>query len=202
MPRQLALFDSHTQYSLVFAWPPRARYSYFFESFEGFNTLEEHELAAASLKYMLLCKIMTNSPSDVHAIIHGKAGIKYAGVEVDAMRSLADAHKERSLKSFEACLLQFKPQLADDVVVSAHITSLYETLLEANLLRILEPFSRVQLAHVATLIALPLVRVEAKYVLGFGRVFMIVGGLVAHSRSLVHLFIYFLFSLSVADCRK
>ncbi len=61
-----------------------------------------------SLKYMLLSKIMTNNASDVHAIIHGKAGIKYAGVEVEAMRSLTEAHKDRSLKVFQACLEKYK----------------------------------------------------------------------------------------------
>jgi 26S proteasome regulatory subunit N6 len=146
-------------YNLTF----QCSYSYFFESFEGFNTLNDTLQAALSLKYMLLCKIMTNSPSDVHAIVHGKAGIKYAGADVDAMRALAEAHKERSLKSFQSCLQQYKVQLQDDPVISAHIVNLYEALLDANMLRILEPFSRVQIAHVAKLIDLPLQRVEAKY---------------------------------------
>ena len=41
-------------------------------------------------------------------------------------------------------LNQYKVQLIDDPIVHAHLDSLYDKLLEQNLCRIIEPFSRVQ----------------------------------------------------------
>lgn len=56
----------------------------------------------------------------------------------------------------------YKAQLEGDPIVHTHLTSLYGTLLEQNLVRLLEPFSRVEIAHIAELIKLPQGQVEHK----------------------------------------
>ena len=53
--------------------------------------------------------------------------------------------------------VQYKAQLEDDPIVKAHLTTLYDNFLEQNLCRIIEPFSKVQVNHVANLIKLPVV---------------------------------------------
>lgn len=52
-----------------------------------------------------------------------------------------------------------------DPIIRSHFTSLYDNLLEQNLLRIVEPFSRVEVDHVAKLVGLPVLEIEAKYIL-------------------------------------
>ena len=50
----------------------------------------------------------------------------------------------------------------DDYLIRTHLKSLTETLLEENLLRLIEPYSCVEIAHLAKLINLDLSRVEQK----------------------------------------
>lgn len=59
-------------------------FSYFLESFEALNALDDPK-AMLALKYMLLTKIMTTEAADVPAIISSKAGLKYAGVLLPSM---------------------------------------------------------------------------------------------------------------------
>lgn len=203
----------------------KTAYSYFYEAFEGYNSITAESAfvargAISALKYMLLCKIMLNSVSDVNQIISGKMGLKYAGTEMEAMRAVANAHKQRSLQAFSeakttyangtvcrvlcVCRSQTKgasrgqsprattrgvssvycflfcffawgmavltspgwhrtTELTKDPIIDTHLSELEDTLLEQNLCRIIEPFSCVEIAHVAKIIDLPIHSVEKKY---------------------------------------
>ncbi|KAG0747883.1 hypothetical protein G6F57_004971 [Rhizopus arrhizus] len=139
----------------------KTAYSYFFETFEGFSSQEDPK-AVLALKYMLLCKIMLNMTEDVHSIIGGKVALKYAGVEIDAMKAVAQAHKNRNLQEFETALATYTRELNDDPIIRNQLAALYDTLLEQNLVRIIEPFSRVEISHIADMVKLPTQQVEAK----------------------------------------
>ena len=78
------------------------------------------------------------------------------------MRAVATAHHDRSLSAFETAQSSYTKQLEDDPIIQVHLKDLYGTMLEQNLCRLLEPFSRVEIAHIAKLIELPQPQVEAK----------------------------------------
>lgn len=98
----------------------------------------------------------------MYTIINGKGGIKYAGIDVEAMRAVADVYKKRDLHALEAVLTKYNKQLSADPMVVTHLGDLKDALLEQNLIRLIEPFSRVQIKHVAVLIAMAAPVVEAK----------------------------------------
>lgn len=64
------------------------------------------------------------------------------------MKSVAEASHKRSLADFQQGLKDYKKELADDVIVQAHLGTLYDTMLEQNLCRIIEPYSRVQVSSI------------------------------------------------------
>jgi 26S proteasome regulatory subunit N6 len=139
----------------------RTAFSYFFEAFEALHTLGDAR-SVLCLKYMLLSKIMFGLGDEVPAILNGKNAVGYSGPQVGSMRAIAKAYKERSLQDFENVLQEFRRELLDDELVSRHLKDLQAKLLEQNLLRLIEPFSRVEIDHVARLIKLPRPVVETR----------------------------------------
>ena len=51
---------------------------------------------------------MTNSVDEAYAILNGKYGLKYAGKQLEAMRSIAEAYNKKSLRSFQNVLQQYQ----------------------------------------------------------------------------------------------
>lgn len=136
-------------------------YSYFYESFEGFNS-QEDKRAIVVLKYMLLTKIMLNLVDDVNNILNHKNVAKFQSKDIDAMKSIATAYSNRSLKDFENSLLTYSSELKSDPIIKNHFNALYDNLLEQNLLKIIESYSCVELSHISKTIGLNLQQVEGK----------------------------------------
>lgn len=139
----------------------KTAFSYFYEAFEGYDSIDNPK-AIIGLKYMLLSKIMIDLADDINGLITGKLALKYAGREIESMKAIATASKKRSLADFQKALGDFKVELIDDVFVRSHLDALYDNLLAQNLSRIIEPFSKVQIDHIAHLIKLPKDTVERK----------------------------------------
>jgi len=139
----------------------KTAFSYFFEAFEQYDSVED-EKAITALKYMLLSKIMLNVPDEVTNIISGKLALRYSGSDLEAMKAVAASAKARSLADFQSALKTYKVELEQDKIVCKHLDTLYSTMLEQNLCRIIEPYSRVQVDYVAGKIGSPRDEVERK----------------------------------------
>lgn len=139
----------------------KTAFSYFYEAFEGFDSVDSL-LAVTALKYMLLSKIMLKQPEDVLSITVGRLALKYAGGDIEAMKAVAGAASKRSLAEFQRALEEYRRELTEDGIIQAHLNTLYDQMLEQNLLRILEPYSRTQVEEIARQINLPVDPVEKK----------------------------------------
>jgi 26S proteasome regulatory subunit N6 len=139
----------------------KTAFSYFFESFEGFNS-QDDKRSIVVLKYMLLTKIMLNLIDDVNNILGHKNVVKFQSKDIDAMKAIAVAYSNRSLKEFEHTLLEYSTELKSDPIIKSHFNALYDNLLEQNLLKIIESYSCVELSHISKTIGLSLQQVEGK----------------------------------------
>jgi len=139
----------------------KTAFSYFYEAFEQYDSVED-KFALTALKYMLMSKIMLRTPEEVHNIVSGKLALKYTGADIEAMKLVANASKNRSLADFQKTVEKYSKELKEDKIVARHLDTLYQTMLEQNLCRIIEPYSRVQVKYVAEKIDLPEAEVEKK----------------------------------------
>ncbi|KAL5048013.1 hypothetical protein BDW71DRAFT_196414 [Aspergillus fruticulosus] len=137
-------------------------YSYFIEALEGYSSLDEGEKATAALQYMLLCKIMLNLVDDVTTLLGSKQAQKYASPRLEAMKAVARAHANRSLEEYEKALSDYRFELGSDAFIRNHLRRLYDAMLEQNLIKVIEPFSRVELDHIAKMVGLDTQQVERK----------------------------------------
>lgn len=62
------------------------------------------------------------------------------------MQAVASASLARSLADFEKALKDYNKELQADEIIQKHVKSLYDSLLQLNLVRIVEPFSRVEVS--------------------------------------------------------
>ncbi|KAK4197202.1 hypothetical protein QBC40DRAFT_285969 [Triangularia verruculosa] len=137
-------------------------FSYFIEALDGYHSQDEAIRAQAALQYMLLCKIMLNLADDVNQLMTSKQAQKYASKSLEAMKAIARAHSNRSLEEYERALGTYKRELAGDGFVRNHLRRLYDAMLEQNLIKVIEPFSRVEIDHIAKMVSLDKEQVERK----------------------------------------
>jgi 26S proteasome regulatory subunit N6 len=56
------------------------------------------------------------------------------------MKEIALANKQKSLLQFQKCAAAYERELFEDFVISRHFNSLYNSLLEENLKKIIFPY--------------------------------------------------------------
>jgi 26S proteasome regulatory subunit N6 len=98
--------------------------------------------------------LIAGQPEDVTSLYSSKSSLKHIGKELDAMISVAKAAREKSLDAFKAAVHEHSLILTSDALISHHLEKLYENMFESNLLKIIAPYSAVEVTFIAKLINL------------------------------------------------
>lgn len=138
-------------------------YSYFYEAFENYQLSSDEVKTIKVVKYMLLCKIMLGLISDVNSLVAHKNVAQFThNKQIEAMVAIAKAHDNKSLKEFEAILSSYSDQLTQDVIIRLHLKDLYDSLFSSNLLKLIEPYSVIEISHISSMIGLSDSIIEGK----------------------------------------
>ncbi|KAH8045904.1 hypothetical protein JL722_13956 [Aureococcus anophagefferens] len=128
-------------------------HSYFLEAYEGYDGLDDGR--ARCLKYMLLCQILQEPEP-------GSARSATASLDAATAAATSKQYVNAVAEALEATTSRYGAELQADLLIKHHLGLLYDTILENNLAKIIEPFSCVEIDRVAELIALPRPKVEKK----------------------------------------
>lgn len=139
----------------------KTAFSYFFEAFEAFNISNEGK-ASTALKYMMLAKLIALRPKDVLSMTTQRTYLKYRGRDITALRDIAQSCIDENLQAFKNTLDLYQKEICEDPIISRHTHKLYENLLRDNILKVLKPYHRVEISHVAYLMDLPVDLIQSK----------------------------------------
>ena len=154
-PKLQANIDMHAGILAAYEKDFNLAYSYFFEAFDVYNipSKKRRNKGLRAFEYMILCKIVGGHIEEVNNVVLSKQGKDYYGPEVEALRSIESAVKEKSIKLLEDNIAKNKKYFTDRVI-NYHISNLHNDLLEKNLIKIIKPYSVVEIDFVAKTIGL------------------------------------------------
>jgi 26S proteasome regulatory subunit N6 len=140
----------------------KTAFSYLYEAFEGYHGLGDrsHE-ARRALRQMIMCKILCDVPDELRVVLNAKSVLEYKGRDMDAMRAIAEAYRQKDTHQFTKIQAEYGDVL-NDSFTQKHMTDMYDRLLEGHLLRLILPYRRVQLDYLAQQLKLETDLVESR----------------------------------------
>ena len=154
-PKLQANIDMHAGILAAHEKDFNLAYSYFYEAFDAYNipNQKRKNKGLRAFQLMILSKIVGDHLEEVNNIVLSKQGKDYLGKEVDALRSIETAIREKSIKLLKENIEKNKEYFTDPVI-RYHISNLHNDLLEKNLIKIIKPYSVVEIDFVAKTIGL------------------------------------------------
>lgn len=126
-------------------------YSYFYEAFEAFNTNKMTQRAGKIFEYLILAKIMMNSSEDANSLLSGRYGVAYGegNPATEAMRSILAAYKLKNVVQLSKAFEKYKKEIDSDKIIAAQTELLFDQLLEQNIMKVVTPYSRLEMSYLS-----------------------------------------------------
>eukprot|EP01086_Lenisia_limosa_P007539 TRINITY_DN27440_c0_g1_i1.p1 TRINITY_DN27440_c0_g1~~TRINITY_DN27440_c0_g1_i1.p1 ORF type:complete len:274 (-),score=56.39 TRINITY_DN27440_c0_g1_i1:127-948(-) len=141
-------------------------YSYFVESYEGYQQSKVYDLAALSLARICMSRVMLDEAGDIDSLVTSKMSAQWdeeMRKPIEAIQEVAKAILNKSVEEFNSVLSgPHGDALKKDPVSHAHIASLYQSVLSKNVMVVLQPYSLVDIPYIASRLKLSKQAVEAK----------------------------------------
>uniref|UniRef100_A0AAF5HYB2 PCI domain-containing protein n=2 Tax=Strongyloides stercoralis TaxID=6248 RepID=A0AAF5HYB2_STRER len=136
-------------------------FSYFYEALESYDNNNKKKEAIQAIQYLCLTKLIMNKPDEVKNFISSKFGIKYYGEELYCMEQMANAVEKKCVKLFDTVVKNY-PTLQEDAVIRSFLKNLYNFMFDQDILRVIKPYSFVEIDFIASKIGLTPNKIEQR----------------------------------------
>lgn len=134
----------------------------FMEALDGFHQTKMTNEALIVVRYLVLSKIIIGKWTDLNGLLKSKNVVPYIGDNiVKILLQLSEACKKRNLSEFDSQIRENYEKIRDNFILS-HLTHLKELLLDANILKLLEPYLNVSISFLADKLNFPVQAIESK----------------------------------------
>ncbi|ORD94372.1 PSD11 [Enterospora canceri] len=127
---------------------------YFVEAIEGFQLDKMPENAKLPLVYLVLCKMLDNKVDELKGLMQNKYVRNLQNENENEMLQvlieLAQISKHRDVVKYKGILADRSGLLQQNLFILKHLNLHYNELLNQNILKIVEPYSRVKITFIAS----------------------------------------------------
>lgn len=137
-------------------------FSNFLEALDGFHQSKMRSEATLTIRYLILSKIIISKWTELNSILKMKNVQPYLNDEIiQILLNVSESCKNRDLSTFDKKIQENYDKIRDNFILS-HLTYLKDLLLDANILKLIEPYLNVSINFIAEKLNFPVVAIEAK----------------------------------------
>lgn len=137
-------------------------FSNFIEALDGFHQSKMDSQATLTIRYFILSKIIISKWTELNSILKMKNVQPYLNDEIiQILIKLSESCRNRDLATFDNQIQENYDKISDNFILS-HLTYLKDLLLDANILKLIEPYLNVSINFLAEKLNFPVAAIEAK----------------------------------------
>ncbi|KAI5187565.1 26S proteasome regulatory subunit N6 [Nematocida homosporus] len=135
--------------------------SHILEALEGFSMVQNKEMAAQCARYLILMKIMENKTSEAKTLMGHKLVVPYQkDVCIEMLGKINECVAERNLKDCNEIIQTNIKSISHDQFLINHLVYLCDTLIDSNILKIIEPYSNVNVEYIGNQLGFDMPTIE------------------------------------------
>lgn len=135
--------------------------SYILEALEGFSITQNTEMIIQCARYLVLVKIMESKTREISSLLSHKLISPYKTDKcIELLCSIAECVEEKNLSKCNEILHRDINLISDDNFISNHLLCLCDSLLDENILKIIQPYSNVNIEYVGNLLGFDVPTIE------------------------------------------